>query len=144
MIFPGFSGFFGVFLFFCDKIPWSGFMYGLLTPWDWCIYLLMYHTNRPNVAKYTSPMDPMGTTSTPHPGCQLQIKVFKGKNPTKNVITLVVTVTGWRVDPLKKSSFRNPNWIGRDQKLPPIKHPSMMTAKGVSPIRKSFIYNPEI
>ena len=26
----------------------------------WYICLLIYHTNQPNVGKYTSPMDPLG------------------------------------------------------------------------------------
>ena len=29
-------------------------------PWDYYIYLLIYHKNQSNVGKYTIPMDPMG------------------------------------------------------------------------------------
>ena len=29
-------------------------------PWDWYIFLLIYHRNQLNVGKYTNPMDPMG------------------------------------------------------------------------------------
>ena len=39
-------------------------------PWDWYIYLLIYHKDQQlMVGKYTSPMDPMGTSMI----CRLQI-----------------------------------------------------------------------
>ena len=41
--------------------PWSPWISRILChPWDDCIFTYSYHTNQPNVGKYTSPMDGMG------------------------------------------------------------------------------------
>ena len=50
----------------------------------WYIYTYIYHTNQPNVGKYTNPMDPTGNTAKKnHITCFDPWKVLKYFDPTQ-------------------------------------------------------------